>query len=759
MSLKKFIFFITDKSGRSFYVENGVVKSTSMPKQLPEAPDGNQEISIGWERSATYYGNVRNFALPLGFVLQAATICRDFFYKNNLDLERYLLVKRLTYEYTTTTFKEYYKQFYKGQLDFPTSDDSQGEYRFNVGIMEGGLQKLLKANEGTQYEIPFDLDAKNVVMDGMYIYGKFRWIIPEYDSLSDGYPGLFQLPNDNPVPGLAIFDTLQNNTGGAPTQDTIEYFMEFKQDIENIHITGIIANTNRLGSPGPLDIRLRVFNTVSGTERLNIDLTPDDPYPENYNVVIDQTIDFIEGDRVFLKAGGPFSESNLTVEALSKPEDSVIRGFTIYDLGRKLIEKITGLADNFDAPFLETVNIILTSGDGVRGLDGAAVKTSWREYWKAVDVYCKAQMTIDTKIRIKARETAYDSTQTPVDLGEIKNFKCTPATDQIATSVKFGNAEQQVDDTNGKFDPMGFMIFSTPVKSIPDKQLDLQSPYKASPYEIEQTRANYEGKITTDKETDNDVFALAVVKDVYSDSFDVSAVFSADGTPLAPGMPLMNITIGDPIIRPGMKLRITGSAFNDKDITVKSSQGWFFGQLIVPNEALIDEPSVNITIEIIEGEYYNLNRSVTVTQLTDPDTEQIIKDTIYNVPLSPKRILLLHATWLAGMFADYLSDKLIYSSANRNKEMIAGGITEKADVSIVSLGNPMFLPKYFEFDVVSPVNMPAIMEANPNPVFQFTWKDNTYTGFFIRGGIALNDREEQTFKLLACPENNLLNLI
>jgi hypothetical protein len=34
-----------------------------------------------------------------------------------------------------------------------------------------------------------------------------------------------------------------------------------------------------------------------------------------------------------------------------------------------------------------------------------------------------------------------------------------------------------------------------------------------------------------------------------------------------------------------------------------------------------------------------------------------------------------------------------------------------------------------------------------------------YTGFFIRGGIALNDLEEQTFKLLACPENDLLPLI
>lgn len=762
MSIKKFIYFLVESDGRSRQVQNGVVVSLTTPKQLAQAPDGNQEIAIGWERSQTDHGTIRNFSLPLGFVMDGAIILRNDFYKFNLDRILFLLIKRLTYEYTPTTFKEYYKQLYKGQLDWATADDSQGDFRFNIGILEGGLQKLLKANEGTDYEIPFDGDAKNVLMDGLFIAGTFRWFIAPYETLSDGYPGLYQLPNDNPIPGLAIFDIQMTLSVSTIDNNSLEYFAEVTQDINDVIITGKIVDLNSLGASGPLDVRLYIFNTNTDTIRDIINLTPDDPYPEHYTLVINQTLDLLEGDRLFLKSGSHFEgEGDLQLYAKAKPEESVISGFTLYDLGLKLLAKM-GIAESaFESTMLAAKNIIITSGDGVRGLAKASVKTNWRDYKKAVDVFCKSQVTVTTtKVIIEARETAYDSTQTPIALGEIKNFKSNPATDQMYTSVKVGHQDPQVDDTNGKYSFNSSIIFSTPIKAIPDKQLDLQSPWKADPYEIEQKRANFEGKTTTDSEVDNDIYALAVLPDEASNTFESLASFNADGAPLAPGYPLMNLSNGFPIIRPGMKLRITGSALNDKDLTINTVAAWFFGQLITTNEALVDEANVNITVEIIEGQYYTLDRTPEVTQLIEPpDVEQEVKDELYNVPLSPKRLLLIHATWLAGMLNKYTPGSLVFGSEVRNKELIADGIIEKADVPIVNLGSPMFLPYYFEFDTISPVDMTELLTLQPNPVFSFIWEGNTYTGFFIRGGIALNDLEEQTFKLLACPENNVLNLI
>lgn len=768
MSLPKFLYFLTEKDGRSRQIVNGVVTSLTSPKPLPQAPDGNQDISIGWERSKTYRGNIRNFGLELGFVGDGNKILRNDFYKFNIDRELYLLVKRLTYEWSDTTFKEYYKQLYKGQLDFATTDDSQGNYRFNIGIMEGGLNRLLKANESTVYELPFDLDAKNVNMDGMFITGQFRWTIPEYPlffSSAGGYPGMFQLPNDNPIPGMGIFEVPITSDPGAPDATTITYFAEFAQDISDVHVTGLIQNLNGLGASGPLDLHLYVFNVLTASVRLDINLTPSDPYPENYNLTIDETIDFLNGDRLFFFSMSSFSEGNITLDAKSKPVASVIKGFTLYDVGRKLTEKITGNADDFDSELLADLitnfgsEIILTSGDGVRGITNAALKTSWKDFYKFVDVMLMTQMTITDKMRIYDRITAFQPTSVKpaIPLGEIKGLKVTPAVDEMFTSIKVGHQEQQVDDTNGKFDFNGYMVFTTPVKSIPDKQLDLQSPYKASPYEIEQTRANYEGKTTTDKETDNNVFALAVLP-TGEDSFNTTVSFFADGTPLTPGKPLITIPTGNPTIRPGMKIRIEGSVSNDQDLTVKDATGWFFGQLVTTNEPLINESDVPVTITILEGQMYDLDRSIPITQLSDPDVSQEIKDSVFNVRLSPKRILNRHLPWIAGALYDY-DGELVFSSANRNKELIAGGVIEKANVSLAAVTSWMFQAKYFEFDDISPIDMVETLETDPNPVFSFIWNDIEYEGFFIRGGIALNDLEEQTFKLLATAETNLLNLV
>lgn len=759
--MKKFIFFLVELDGRVRQVVNGVVTSLNNPKPLPNAPDGNQEIAIGWERSEDH-GTQVNYSLPLGFVFDGYTILANDFYKFNRDRILDLVAKRLTYENTTTTFKEYYKFFYKGRLDFSSGVDHKDEKKMVMNIMQGGVFRKMKAKESMDIEIPFDLDAKNVKMDGMYIVGTFRWFLPAYEQLSDGYPGMFQLPNDNPVPGMALFDVSQTQSGAAPTIDTLEYFAESTQSIDDVNITGRIVNLNSLGASGPLSVRLYIFNTETNSIRLTIDLTPADPYPENYNLEIDETIDLIRGDRLFFKSGSYFAgESELQLSAKSKPLDSVVKGFTVYDLGRKLVEKITGDADNFQSDFLQTQDVILTSFDGVRGLANAAIKTNWRDYKKFVDTQFMTEVTLsDTKVIIEERLQAYkpESMLAPIELGEVKNLKISDAEDKIFTSIKVGNENAETNDTNGKYDFTSVAIWDTPIESVADKQLDLQSPYKASPYEIEQTRANYEGKTTTDKETDNQTVALKVLPEG-NDSFNTLATFAADGAPITPGQPLISIVNQTIAIRAGMKIKITGSASNDGDYTIKDAQTWFFGQLIVTNEPLVDEAGASITIEILEGQYYSLDRTIPVTQLSNPDVAQEVKDTVYNVFFSPKRMLLRHSAWLAGLFYGYETEKLVLSSQQRNKELIAGGITEKTDVNISSLGDPMFLPKYAEFDTIYPADLPELYETEPNRSFAFDRDNVRVVGFNMRTGFALNDLEEQTYKLLLTPDNNLLDLI
>lgn len=727
---------------------------------MPQAPDGNQEISIGWERSPLYWSNMRNFSLPLGYVMDGRQIMANDMYKFNVDRELYILIKKLTYEWTDTTYKEFYKQFYKGQLDFATAVDDQGTSRVTMNIMQGGIQRKFKAAESLAFEIPFDQDSVSVRMDGMYITGTFRWTIPESGGIGTYFLGTYQLPSDR-IPGVALFDVFEETTAlsTAGNESATQYFMQATQDISDVRLQMAFTNINS-GGPDPTTptLELQIWNSVTGAHRLTIDLAPGS-YTPGQTLLVDETFDLVKGDKLFLKKIFRFGESNMSITAKSKPPESIAPAFTLYQLGRKLTEKITGNADDFVSPFLEAKNILVTSGDGIRALPNAAVKTSWLDYWAAVDVYTFACLDFsETQVRIRGRAAAFDYT-TVHALGAVKGLEVTPAVDLMATSVKVGHKEQKVDDTNGKYDFNGWLSFNGPIKSIPSKELDIQTNYKAGSYEIEQIRANYEGKTTTDKESDNDTFVLAVLPDTDLNNFTVNSQFQADGTPFAPGLPLITIGTNDTKIRAGMILRISGTATsNDKDVQVVAAASLGGGQLIQTVEPLVDFTGM-ATFEIVSGGYYELDRSIPVDQLSDPDADAAVKESVYNVPLSPKRILMLHSPWLATIFSGFNGDKLTYANVSRNKELIADGLVEKADVPVNDFGDPLALPWWFKFDALTPVDLPEIHDNDPNPAFSFEWDGQTYIGFAWSDGFAANTLEEQTFKLLAAPVNNMLNLI
>ena len=149
MERKPYLYFLTDKDGKSYTVNNGVVSSTSLPKPLDHAPDGWKDKVVNYARSESYFGMLRSFSIPLRFVKDGAKILRARLYQCGPEDEVNLIILRLN----TNTGK--HESFYKGQIDFSTYED-QTDF-FEVNIIEGGLSKLLKANENTTYEIPLSL--------------------------------------------------------------------------------------------------------------------------------------------------------------------------------------------------------------------------------------------------------------------------------------------------------------------------------------------------------------------------------------------------------------------------------------------------------------------------------------------------------------------------------------------------------------------------------------------------------------------------
>jgi hypothetical protein len=90
---KRWLYYILDEMGRSYFVQNGIVQISSTPVPLEYTPDGWQKVLIGWQRNWSYYGVNRNYTNPLSYVKDGAQIMRSIFYNGNIESKAYLLIQ------------------------------------------------------------------------------------------------------------------------------------------------------------------------------------------------------------------------------------------------------------------------------------------------------------------------------------------------------------------------------------------------------------------------------------------------------------------------------------------------------------------------------------------------------------------------------------------------------------------------------------------------------------------------------------------
>jgi hypothetical protein len=758
---RPFRYYLLRSDGRSLQIINDVVTSLSNKAALPQTPDGWQEIVISWERDAAKYGIQRNFTLPIQFVRDGAKICKHIVYNENFDSQIFLLIQKLNLTLTNTTFQWIYDYFYRGEIDWTTFTDD--DPKVSVSIMEGGLSKLLKANESTQYSIPLDEDAKNIRMDGINIQAKYSWIVTERNidgGLNDDgqvFPFISLLPSDSNAPGIAVFSVETNNPVPLSfdyDENTLDYFMtaqNFQSGV--ITFSGTVVITGSSGA-APQRTHIDVWNVRTGLLS-QYDITDPLSHGTPGTYPFSQTITLQDGDRIFFVSNQNYQEWTLEALATSKYPQTIIKAFDPLTLYRKLVEKITGFADDASSSLLANCPYFITSGDAVRGIDGASIKTSLADFFKAYNVYLMAGMAIESnKIALEARSHFYDSS-VPIALGNAKGCKITAAADMLGSSIKIGHAEQNIDDVNGKFDFNGFHIYTTPQTRV-SRQIDLQSPYKAGPYEIEITRINLDGKTTTDNDNDNDIYVIDVDLNSITPSVVSTVSFNSAGFFIAP--------FGIDFIK-GQKIRITGSTSNDNDYVITDVADLFgFAQVVAVDKPLTNESDVSVLIEWLSGLVYDLDRSIVPNDSTFDANGNILtgfpdKDTIFNIRLSPKRLLHVHQQWLRSILYNYEPGLIKFQSANRYASFTAGGIKENDDLQIADMGDKMFLPFKFEFEDQVPVQLINLMEANPNRCFSFVLNGITYKGFNLKVNQAANTEASQSFLLLSTADNDPSTLV
>lgn len=774
MPRKDFLYYLFSKAKKPLYVDdNGFVKEGNeqtwvkpdgQPAHLTYSPDGWKDTLVKYARNIKYWGVFRDMTVPMKFVKDGGTILKDRMWNFGVECICYLGIVKLD----RTQLPYTYKSWLLTEINFVKF--KQTKTGVQAEALEGGLSKYLKAYENTVYTIPIDEDEEHVSvkMDGMDLIQTSNFTIPAVQSpATGGFLPVIHIDNDGQAPNLVVVSQEQSSidqffvqNDSADTSVTIHKFSGTVKFKPNSRADDVIIYLSKRNGSTITDIQVDTFNNVS--ENTTYEVSYDYSTDGSNAIVLAPGDVLLLQTRIIPKAGDQLSpafityeETEITLSFKSKFRTTYVSALWPLRLVEKILEKMTEAEPGrytVKSSFLTSLThqYAMASGDSIRGIENATLKTSLTEFFKSFSArFCIGLGIEGDQLVIEEFPSLFKNTVI-YDVGEVKDAECTVADELLFNGIKAGYNKQEYKEVNGKLEFNQGQSYSLPITRI-TKDLDLVSVYRADPFGIEGLRA-FASKKTTDSDSDNDTFFLHVKKNFTS--FTTTLSFAN----LFPPLDIPEILVeGKPEqvdrFKKGVRFRVMGTASNDGVYTclgdsVLQGTGFF----IVVDKPLVSENSLIATIEV--GEYI-LNRPAytSVTGLLYPDTA-------FNMELSPKRGVLNNGRFIRSCTDYYLdTEKIKLRSADKNTDLVtvlgSQTISESADVQIGSLGAQLFRPYYFTFTSQVPVNLPELINANPYGKIKFSVEGVPFYGFLMDGGIKPATNDTQNWKLLCAPENDL----
>lgn len=789
MARKGFIYFLFNKDKKPLYVdENGFVqvgtddyfRPDGQPARLVYAPDGWKDTLVKYVRNIKYWGVIRDFTVPMKFVGDGAKILRkQFWEEKGTETTTYLGIAKLD----RTGLPYNYYNWYLSEINY--NKFVQSKTAFQVEALEGGMSKFLKAYENTVYEIPIDDDPEhiNILMDGFPFENRAVYLID--DGFPDSIYGQHTLEMNKiatEVVGISAFTTERKGfTNNASLYSTGQFFLQTGNSPTSVRFKYRFGFTPGLAtgiSPNPAaggKLVMRAFDLQGNfVAAWTIqDYGGASNFYQHQVLENDITITGVPANCQlflchFLTLGGTIATGPTADEVVkwvydSSSEDtmeityeyrhmvSTIKALRPFRLLDRLIYKMTEGKYTAKSTRLESMlDYCVTSGDALRGITGAKIKTSLSDFFKAFFSRFNICLTVHNDQLVMEPMGDFFKTDIICDLGEVDDVTVTPAEDLLQNTIKAGYDKQDYTDANGKYETNQGQQWTMPVvKTV--RELDMTSPYRADPFGIELLRINYDKKTTTDTSSDNDTFILNITTENPPISATVDFV---DGSPDFMLIP------GSTPFRAGQRIRITtipSAGPNDGDYTIAGVGSIFGAQVVFLGSTLTPITGQNIQITFLSQAVYNLYRPPysSVTGIPHPDYA-------FNLELTPKKGLLANASYLRSVLDLLDTEKIKFQSADKNAELsttLAGvTVTEKEDIQIGGLAAPFFRPYYINFRTKVPINLVELLKVNPWGRIQFSYQGNVFYGYIMDGGIRPATNDAQTWKLLSAPENDLSKL-
>ena len=531
---KYYLRFDDSGTWKYYYIDtNGALQFTATKTPLAFTPSGWREKSLKLDRGFEYWGVLRSFSLPLKFVKDGAKILRWLFYNGGIEAQCQLYIEMFNIEIATYDYEPYYA----GDIDFSRANDMK-DY-FTIEITESGFLSKFKAKENTTKEIEVTNNA-NVIwvkMDGLDLLATANWTsVPNEEltnSLTPKIPSFANYKHAGVNLNLNYYDQIlaisdyfriiSNHSDVAQDIDlTYDYYYyafipmstsssayftiqyEIIRDYDQTIASEVIVFQN------PTALAIGSSATYIGTANNSITL------PAKHSIIT--TI------RMYTTSGSTSAPeltpsaydarqlgSEISLSLFNKVPATYIPALRTFDVATELVQNVNATT-TFDSTLLGLNEVeVLTSGDALRNLTNAVLKTTISDFYKAMNCQYRTVMkyiSASDKVQIEEFDSIF-VTGTPINIGEVAELEIQPFTSESFSKLKIGFPLVNTTEINGKDDPNTELQFQSPITRA-TRELDLVSPYHASATEIEIIRANLDGKKDADASSDNDVFWLKI---------------------------------------------------------------------------------------------------------------------------------------------------------------------------------------------------------------------------------------------------------
>lgn len=703
MQGKDFIYFLFDENNNSYYAYGDTVLTSASLRPLEFTPDGWKKIQLQNQRNQTYFAVDRSFSVPLEYLKDGAQILKYIYYNFGVEAKVYMAVCKQELYFDATHYGFYYSLLYRGEIDL--ANFKHDGVKVTVNIMEGGIVKLIKAYENTKYEIPVDVpEAVEILADGIELKQSASFIVLDssVDDLNGNHSVPLTLIGQETISSFNIKSVERVQLGGNNGTDQ-------NNKLAQEQLWFYKASTN-----APVSLKWN-FNM---TAQLAPGMSPN-PAVVLFLVVRNLRDDgSIVGSTLLNQFSGPtnvYRKNNFSGTVT-----------------------VTGIEPGSSLYLFMGINIVGAAGDRVVLFH----YDNQEPYeFEITDALYKHRETI-----IKALRPLYIFEQL---ISKITNGAYVPQS-------AFLQSIQDVVVSSG--DAVRRISGSVIKTSLRDFFTSYNSDFGIGMGMIGNTLRLEEKAYWVD----------------YTDPIDLGEVSRMKVSP-ATDLLVNNIKAGSPnqeyddvngkeefntTQERSAPITRVAKELNLVSVYRKDCYGIEFTRINLDGKTTTDDKGDNDVFMIhIEDAprgdgYYHLDRS-----LNSGATGLLTPSTVFNLYLTPARGIRRNGNYIRSLFYKLDSRYLTFQTTDKNSAVVAGGITENADIQIASLDAPLFSCNYLEFETKVPYNLFDILNATPLKAFTGTWAGFTFIGIPDKISIQPGDNAAQTFKLLASPTTSLTDLI